>query len=607
MNRFEGTTFRLPLRTAAQVQASSLIDKDNVLQFAELWTQLDVDYFEQAKKSLALLANLHAIEFRIGTIEQGHDYAPMRRFNPRWTVGIEEGSFIQQLPDSCPDEMPVENIRFSYFDVAHRSFREPHMTVENWVVVSAFLSRQAFEKTCSSREFPRKAFLSGEKNSIPAVAVAVELRPDPKRDGNFYSSLPLPAPTGLPIHCHGHFAMSSDRRSIRIDGKSGEWNRYLAEKCLPHLYFALLEQLCLTKTENYYAYWPGQTAADAISNALLSSFWTNIRRSSRQVILSPHKKAFSFAQTIFEGRTIPLTNCIVNDPIARLVRALRPQHLLIHEPALNAGLIPEVPSRANLELNILNSAFVRDLLRESEAPEALKSFHNQSLRNISDFVLENDVSFERVVGCYICRLANGEFFRISRRQRNSKIAYLVDSNGFTLLNHLAKDRFIDPQSIRPRDWNLQGDTFNIGVFNGQTLDDLICGTFRAGTVHTYQETETSFIRELMWYVANKKFAITFHHSRPTLPVQNNWSTFVSMKGCTVLPVMPPDVPKEVAKLCDSLKIHILERTEQVDVIKMTDTWNRDERFLECVFRSQGNQLNNLTKISALLNEHEMQV
>jgi len=607
MNRFEGTLFRLPLRTAAQVQSSPLIDKDNVLQFAELWTQLDVNYFEQARKSLALLANLHMIEFCIGTVEQGYDSAPIRRFHTRWTVGIEEGSFIQEIPDSCPDEMPVEKIKFSYFEVAHRSSQQSYMTVENWVVVSAFLSREAFEQTCSSREFPRKAFLSGEKNSIPAVAVAVELCPDPKPDGNFYSSLPLPAPTGLPIHCHGHFAMSSDRRSIRIDGDSGEWNRYLAEKCLPHLYFALLEQLCLTKTENYYAYWPGQTAADVISNSLLSSFWTDVRRSSRQLILSPDKKAFTFPQTIFDGRAIQPTNGVIDDPIARLVRVLRPQHLLIHEPTLNAGLIPEVPSPANSQLNVLNSAFVRKLLRQSEAPEALKTFDNQSIRRISDFILEEDVTFEQVVGCYICRLANGEFFRISCRRKKSKIAYLVDLNGFTLLNHLAKDRFIDPRSLGTRNWNLDGDRFNIGIFDGQSLDELICGTFPSATVHTYQPTEAAFIGNLMRYVINKKFVITFHQSRPTLPVQNSPSTFVSMKGCTVLAVMPPDIPKEMTKLCQSLKIHILEKTELADVIKMTNSWNRDERFLDCILRSQGNKFDNLNKINALLNQREMQV
>jgi len=607
MNRFEGTIFRLPLRTAAQVQSSSLIDKDNVLQFSNLRTQLDVNYFEQAKKSLALLANLHTIEFCTGIIEQGHDCTPIRQFHTRWTVGIEEGSFIQEIPDSCPDEMPVEKIKFSYFDVAHRSFQESYTTVENWVVVSAFLSREAFEQTCSSREFPRKAVLSGEKNSIPAVAVAVELRHDPKRDGNFYSSLPLPAPTGLPIHCHGLFAMSSDRRSIRIDGESGEWNRYLAEKCFPHLYFALLEQLCLTKTENYYAYWPGLTAPNAVSNALLLSFWTRVRWSSRQLLLSPDKKAFTFAQTIFDGRTVQRTKNSSDDPIARLVRLLRPQHLLIHEPALNAGLIPEVLSPANLQLNVLNPAFLRKLLSQSEAPKALKTFDNPSIRQISDFILEEDVSFERVVGCYICRLANGEFFRISDRRKESKIAYLIDLNGFILLNHLARDRFIDPRSIPTRNWNLHGDRFNIGIFDGQTLDELICGAFPPETMRTYQPTEASFIRKLMQYVVDEKFVTTFHQSRPMLPVQNNPSTFVSLKGCTILAVMPPDVPKEMNKLCQSLGINILEKTEQADVIKMTHSWNRDERFLECIFRSQGNKFDNLNNMHVLLKQHELEV
>jgi hypothetical protein len=600
MNRFEGTIFRLPLRTAAQAQSSALVEKGNFIEYADLWQQLDQDYFKQAKKSLALLTNLDEIEFRTCMVERGDDSDFKRRFQYRWTVGVKEGSLIQTGPDLCLDEMPIENLRISYFDVSYRSAPSPSSSVDSWLVVSAFLSKDAFEQSCSLKDIPQKVFASGE-GSIPAVAVGVQLTENPLRNGNFYSSLPLPAPTGLPIHCHGHFAMSSDRRSIRIDGEAGRWNRYLAEQCLPHLYFALLEQLCLKKTANYYAYWPKGVASNAISNDLVSSFWKNVPRSSRQVVLAPNGAALPLCRTILDGRVIPPVNGIVIDPIANFVQASCTQDTVIQEPVLNDGLLYRLDERLKFDqnLSVLTPAFVAELLRQEDAATILKSVNSYGLRKIMDFVTElDDKSPDRILGCYIFRLANSDSVRLTRRNPDSKALYLPDQEGFGLLNHLAPDRFIDPVPVCRRNWSFDDKMYNVRSLSGPIIDDLICTAFPAELIQTGKPPETTFIRRLWEYVLKKKFQVTFWQTRATLPLQHDISTFISMKAWDELAVMPPNISEDMAKVCCSLKIHILRTSGLPAVVALEQATKnpRDERFLECILRSQGNLIDKLRGI-----------
>lgn len=599
------------MRTAAQAQSSSLVGNRNFLEYADLWQQLDKDYFEQAKKSLALLTNLEEIEFRTCALEPGNDSEIKRRFQYRWTVGIKEESLIEAGPDSCLDEMPIENLRISYFDVSYRSAPSPWSSVDNWLVVSAFLSKDAFEQSCSLKDIPQKVFASGDDGSIPAVAVAVQLNNKPLRNGNFYSSLPLPAPTGLPIHCHGHFAMSSDRRSFRIDGEAGKWNRYLAEQCLPHLYFALLEQLCLRETANYYAYWPKGNASNVISNDLVSSFWKNIPQSSRQVVFAPNGVALPLCYTILDGRVIPPINGIVIDPITNFVQANCPEHTVIHEPVLNAGLLYRPDELVNFRLtfdqslSVLTPAFVGELLRKKYAITILKSSTLHSLRKILDFVMEpDDKSLERILGCYILRLANGDLVRLTRRDPESKVFYLSDQEGFGLFNPLAPDRFIDPAAVCRRNWSFDGEKYNVQSLNGPIIDDLICNSFPAELIQTGKPPETTFIRRLWEYVTKKKFQVTFWQTRAMLPLQHDISTFISMKAWDKLPVMPPNIPEDMAKVCCSLKIHILRTIELPAVVALEQSTKipRDERFLECILRSQGNSIDKLAGIQFKLQD-----
>jgi hypothetical protein len=71
-----------------------------------------------------------------------------------------------------------------------------------------------------------------------------------------------------------------------------------------------------------------------------------------------------------------------------------------------------------------------------------------------------------------------------------------------------------------------------------------------------------------------------------------------MKAWDELPVMPPNIPEDMAKVCCSLKIYILKTSElpAVAALEQATKNPRDERFLECILRSQGNSIDKLSGI-----------
>ena len=94
-------------------------------------------------------------------------------------------------------------------------------------------------------------------------------------DGHAYCFLPLPECTAMPVHVHGYFAVTDNRRSIKWPahdekGKEAQWNKELLYKMLAPSYALLLacrtslihykeSPLSVTNTDNVtdaYSTWP---------------------------------------------------------------------------------------------------------------------------------------------------------------------------------------------------------------------------------------------------------------------------------------------------------------------------------------------------------------
>ena len=429
---------------------------------------------------------------------------------------------------------------------------------------------------------------SRKAESIPDVGVAVQLSPNVSDLTNsFYSSLPLPAPTGLPISCQGHFAISSDRRSIRIDGASGDWNEFLAKSCLPHLYFVLLECLCSRNEKQYYSYWPSSTPAEnAIIHTLQSSFWQNVRYTPRKIILGQNHTPFSMSQTIFDGRIFSSLDSEREGPVVKLVRILRPFSCVLYEPRLNNGLLDRLDGDQNRDgddINVLNPSFVRELLRESLAQSVLPTLDDLELKDILRFALDNG-PLERLIGCYIWRLANGSIIKLEPAP--PKLAYVVDQEGFDLFEKCGKDVLVRAAAICPEvldKWTLE-DKFNIRRLDGPTIDGFMSSELPLHPIKFFKKAESERLGHVWRYVLRNKMTVTFYQTRPSLSLKDEASKFVSLQGLDSLPIMGWDISLQLSEVCSKLKISVLQESTLEPVRKVCGTWHHGERFLECVYR-----------------------
>lgn len=110
----------------------------------------------------------------------------------------------------------------------------------------------------------RKLMTDKELNYLPTVGVAMALpsgpkQPTPEINGHVFCFLPLPvqktALTGLPVHINGFFALSQNRRHVKMpnahqvdEERAGHalrdkfltWNNCLLEEAIPRAYAKML-------------------------------------------------------------------------------------------------------------------------------------------------------------------------------------------------------------------------------------------------------------------------------------------------------------------------------------------------------------------------------
>ena len=149
-----------------------------------------------------------------------------------------------------------------------------------------------------------------------SVALAAQISSDGRHGGHarsahhFFSSLPLPAKTSLPVHLHASFVLADDRRNIRWDGngslnEDSQFNHWLLTSQIPPLFLYLLEEL-VAKFPDIPCPWPARThhQSDALSSAVISAFYSD------DCITSTTRKIFRG----LTGRTMEPSLAVICDP-----------------------------------------------------------------------------------------------------------------------------------------------------------------------------------------------------------------------------------------------------------------------------------------------------
>ena len=330
-NSFEGTLFRLPLRTKEQAERSEI--KKLCYSDQEMRKLLEM-FLDKAKVLLLFTQNVIRVEiyhlqrsssetpqpellFQVSkSISQGRI---LRKLSPRVILPatakkldaeqrrlLEQSNYLQACSrvkkfsmthNVDPKEFPKSSIAVNidciltnsglqFFDVSE-SRRQEH---EYWLVVSSMGNGQAMQLAKS------------KPSLLPSAGVAVRLMPE-KSDtflpmpvtkkangldchGTIFCYLPLPIYSGLPVHINGAFAVTSNRRRLHEkleDDKECievKWNSTLMEDSVSCAYISLLEDVkSLAPDDDSYAFhllWPKVSEVDQGCLPVLSSFYQKL-------------------------------------------------------------------------------------------------------------------------------------------------------------------------------------------------------------------------------------------------------------------------------------------------------------------------------------------
>ena len=102
----------------------------------------------------------------------------------------------------------------------------------------------------------------------------------------FFNCLPLKFESTLPVQIHATFLLSGDRQNIATEETSqdagSEWNKWLLQKELPHVYLQFLEEIGRRTGHGVYKYFPVafNGRQHLLSDLIRASFWENIKSSS---------------------------------------------------------------------------------------------------------------------------------------------------------------------------------------------------------------------------------------------------------------------------------------------------------------------------------------
>ena len=288
--------------------------------------------------------------------------------------------------------------------------------VDDFLVAQRFGAGEARKIACSKENENMKL--------IPWGGVAAHIN-TPVRVGRAFCFLPLPAETGMSVHVHGYFELSSDRRNIWFgDDMAGEgamrarWNAALLRDVVAPCYCQLLEEAANIfgpSEKDFYALFPHQIPPGPWG-ILASSFFEVIK--SSHLLFSPVNKGswISPNQAMLVKQDGPMSSAsgFTSDSMNRLVDLLLLENIpivKIPNPALTTLLVDQ-----NCVKECLSSKEVRAHFKTIPG-RTIISKHHPSLSDRDDAMFLLDVcmldlyasqDFADIIGLPLCPMADGK-------------------------------------------------------------------------------------------------------------------------------------------------------------------------------------------------------
>ncbi|KAF0539436.1 Sacsin [Gigaspora margarita] len=247
--RFNGTLFRIPLRTKQFMTQSEISDKaSSITELANMFSRI------QGSHEMLFLRNIESCGLHFIYQDQSRKLL--------WE------SKIDNITDLLREQRLLLSYETQLFQLEIETvnkLRGLMMNSEIWLICSGGSEIVgSFDLKSFSLKYkllPRGGVASQlAQSNEPLDMLRTKPFPNPpKLWGRVYSYLSLPILTGLNVHLNGTFALSSDRKSILqydrefvpLETPENKWNEYILFHVLPPLHAKLLEHIALLDHQRF--------------------------------------------------------------------------------------------------------------------------------------------------------------------------------------------------------------------------------------------------------------------------------------------------------------------------------------------------------------------
>ncbi|KAF7986757.1 hypothetical protein HWV62_20340 [Athelia sp. TMB] len=483
MFHFTDTLFRLPLRTAGSPLSEQFLDA------SKLRSLIEGHYWNVAAQTLMFT--------KLELIEALHR-DQQRKVHDIWSVKTKRAQ--EQHNDG---DFTIQSLRID-------SSSEREAEDGDWYI-------HTYER---KEELPSQfQELSSKHRLRHPIRVSFAAGPSPRQTrGKIFATMPLPTPSGLPVHFHAPFILAPDRRSIRLDGVEAQYNTWLRETVAPPLYIYLLERSFHRKPKQLkdrWLWWPRKSPPDPFTSSLYAS---HLAQTPRAIYYS------TTGQTLRPSEATFFEDDHEAHPEVKLLKLIDTPNLVETPTLIHAAL--------KTQIKVLDPAFVkRSILSNVERIKSSfmdKSKRHMTVKEILDIVRFLRTEQETSVGLQglpLLPLADGTLATF--QDATGSAPYFAWDSFSQARSLFPSHRMIDPEfSI----FGLEKE-YNVSKLDGAAVKDLISSQVQQGerlenSDKDYANWATSFWQGYHWIGVQEDDVASF-----PLVLTTRAGVYVSLRHC----------------------------------------------------------------------------
>ncbi|KAE9407538.1 hypothetical protein BT96DRAFT_971239 [Gymnopus androsaceus JB14] len=269
----KSTVVRLPLRTPAEAARSRI--KSIVVTSSDIRALFQSFIENELQVALLFLKHIRAIEL-VEITEDGNEHMVAAV-----AISNADDDIVTRRALKSGDIDQFESYKL---DVISTIGKSPSVST-SWRVVHSVLKNSAVENSMDQRLGYRVGNRLVEDKLSSHVSLAFLCNEKSNAfEGRLFTLLPLPIPTGFPLHVHGIFALTPDRQNLRNPEELGigmearerlliTWNDFVFQELVPAAWVKLIHVL-VGQAENIDVWlaWPPSNARVAQGRNLLDCF-----------------------------------------------------------------------------------------------------------------------------------------------------------------------------------------------------------------------------------------------------------------------------------------------------------------------------------------------